>query len=251
MKSFVALAAFTAAVVAQTPPGCTENSDGTFVIQPVNITSAPGQMDKRQVRNICGSTPIITLENGVLTDQQGRTGGIVANSQFQFDELTQEGSLFLDGFSICGNSSLAVGGSTIFYQCLSGTFYNLYQQSQGKQCNEIYINTIPCESNGSNPADITSSANYGSASSAPTTPPTSSAPPVAPGNPITPTTSSAPYPLPTGNGTTAGPTASGTGVTTSATTSPSAFVPGSGAATVIAGGKVVALVAAIGAFAML
>ncbi|KAL8896896.1 MAG: hypothetical protein Q9207_007489, partial [Kuettlingeria erythrocarpa] len=132
MKSFVALAAFTAAVVAQTPPGCSENSDGTFVIQPTNITSAPGQLDKRQVRTICGSTPIITLRDGVLEDQQGRTGGIVANSQFQFDELVQEGSLFLDGFSICGNSSLAVGGSTIFYQCLSGTFYNLYKQSQGK-----------------------------------------------------------------------------------------------------------------------
>ncbi|KAL8924323.1 MAG: hypothetical protein Q9208_004104 [Pyrenodesmia sp. 3 TL-2023] len=246
MKSFIALATLTAAVVAQTPPGCNENSEGTFVIQPLNISSAPGQNDKRQVRNICGSTPIITLEDGVLTDQEGRTGGIVANSQFQFDELVQENSLYLDGFSICGNGSLAIAGSTIFYQCLSGTFYNLYQQSQGRQCNEIYINTIPCEANGSDPADTSSSVS----ASAPSTPETSAA---APATPVTPSTVNAPYPLPTGNGTAPGPTASGTGAntpTTSATTSPSAFVPGSGAATVIAGGKAVALVAAIGAFAM-
>ncbi|KAL8749050.1 MAG: hypothetical protein Q9184_006956, partial [Pyrenodesmia sp. 2 TL-2023] len=119
-------------------------------------------------------------------------------------------------------------------------------QSQGRQCNEIYINTIPCESNGSDAADTSSSVS----ASAPSTIETSA---VAPATPVTPSTVNAPYPLPTGNGTAPGPTASGTGgntPTTSPTTSPSAFVPGSGAATLIAGGKVVALVAAIGALAM-
>lgn len=210
------------------------------------------------MKTICGSTPIVTLQGGVLKDQNGRTGEIVANSQLQFDEPLQSGALFTSGFSICGNGSLAVGGSTVFYQCLSGSFYNLYQQSQGKQCNEVYINTIPCEANGSNPADTSSSSvptamtmtmGPGPATQAPSSAPT----PATPATPITPTTSAAPYPV-TGNSTAPGATGSGTGVipTTSATTSPSpsSFKPGSGAATIVIGGKLVALVAAIGAFAM-
>lgn len=200
------------------------------------------------MRTICGSTPIITLQGGVLKDQNGRTGEVVANSQFQFDQPLQSGALFTSGFSICSNGSLAVGGSTVFYQCLSGSFYNLYQQSQGKQCNEIYINTIPCESNGSQSASVGSTSPTPSSSAAsvpntPTTPATTSA--AAPATPVTPTTVPAPYPV--GNGTAPGPT----GTTSSVTSpSPSAFVPGSGAATIVIGGKLVALAAAIGAFAM-
>ncbi|KAL9596361.1 MAG: hypothetical protein Q9219_005839 [cf. Caloplaca sp. 3 TL-2023] len=265
MKYALALASLAAAVSAQNPPGCSSNSDGTFVIQPLNITNSPGQFDKvglqavltqivrRQVRTVCGATPIVTLQDGVLKDQDGRTGSVVANSQFQFDNPIQSGAIFVDGFSICSNGSLAVGGSTVFYQCLSGTFYNLYQQSQGKQCNEIYINTIPCESNGSNPA---SSASSGSTASAPTTPSTPAATPAtsaAAPPAVTPTTVAAPYPV--GNGTAPGPTGTASGAggsTTSATSSPSpsAFTSGSGASTIVIGGKLIAVAAGIAALAM-
>ncbi|KAL8747446.1 MAG: hypothetical protein Q9184_007595 [Pyrenodesmia sp. 2 TL-2023] len=170
MDCFVALATLAAAVLAQTPSGCSTNSDGTFVIQPLNITSDPTQLDKRQIKIICGYPPIITLKDGVLTDQDSRTGIIDVSSQFQFDNPVQEDSLYLDGFSICGNGSVAVAGSTIFYQCLNGTtsttVYNLYQQNQGEQCNEIYINTIACESN---PADTSSSTGASTFSNVPDT----------------------------------------------------------------------------------
>lgn len=36
---------------------------------------------------------------------------------------------------------MALDGSAIWYQCYSGGFYNLYDESQGKQCNKIYIYT--------------------------------------------------------------------------------------------------------------
>ncbi|KAI4180366.1 MAG: hypothetical protein L6R41_007281 [Letrouitia leprolyta] len=253
MKFAIAvLTTIVAAVSAQNPPGCSSDFSGTFVIQPTNVTSAPGQFDKRQARTICGATPIVSLEGGVLTDQNGRTGSVVANSQFQFDNPVQEDALFTSGFSICQNSSLAVGGSTIFYQCLSGSFYNLYQQSQGKQCNEIYINTIGCEADGASSVSSSASTPATTAttassipSSTPTTLVSTSAAPAPP--PATPTSVAAPYPV--GNGTAPAPTATGT---TSATgsPSPSAFLPGSGAATIVIGGNVVALVAAIAALAM-
>ncbi|KAL8727009.1 MAG: hypothetical protein Q9181_005854 [Wetmoreana brouardii] len=247
MKYFVALAAAAVAVSAQNPPGCVSDSPGTFVIQPVNITAPSPKLTKRQVRTICGSTPIVTLKGGVLTDQQDRTGEVVANSQFQFDNPTQADALFTSGFSICQNGTLAVGGSAIFYQCLNNptetkaAFFNLYSQSQGPQCNASYINTIQCDAgpgqsgSASGVSSTSSPATIATSASAPTTPAT------------TPT--SVPVPYPVGNTTAPAPT--GTGAGTGPTTSPSPFVPGSGAATLIIGGNVIALIAGIAAFAML
>jgi hypothetical protein len=40
---------------------------------------------------------------------------------------------------MCGNQSLALGGKAIWYQCLSGGFYNLYDRSWAPQCSPIYI----------------------------------------------------------------------------------------------------------------
>lgn len=46
------------------------------------------------------------------------------------------------GFSLCSDNSLALGGSAVWYQCFSGDFYNLYDVSQGAQCNPIYLVAI-------------------------------------------------------------------------------------------------------------
>lgn len=77
-------------------------------------------------------------------DAINRTGYIAANRQFQFDGPPQAGAKITAGWSICGNQSLSLGGSAIFYQCLSGTFYNLYDQSQGGQCSQVTIQTVAC-----------------------------------------------------------------------------------------------------------
>ena len=92
-------------------------------------------------------TLVATLRDGVLTDSQGRTGNIVANNQFQFDPNGgQPDALFTDGFSICEPSNhLALNGKTVFYQCQSGNFYNLYDQAIAEQCQPVYITVIPCK----------------------------------------------------------------------------------------------------------
>eukprot|EP00249_Psilotum_nudum_P004044 c17570_g2_i1 orf=489-800(-) len=84
----------------------------------------------------------VTLSGGVLKDNQGRTGYIAANYQFQFDGPPQAGAIYTAGFSVCGNGSLALGGSAVFYQCLSGDFYNLYDRNWAPQCNPITINAV-------------------------------------------------------------------------------------------------------------
>ncbi|MCJ1437106.1 hypothetical protein MMC27_006491 [Xylographa pallens] len=84
----------------------------------------------------------LTLANGILKDSHGRTGYIASNFQFQFDDPPQAGAIFTAGFSVCANGSLALGGSNIFYQCLSGSFYNLYNVNWAPQCSPVTIETL-------------------------------------------------------------------------------------------------------------
>lgn len=88
------------------------------------------------------STLEVTLAGGVLTDNKGRTGYIASNYQFQFDGPPQAGAIYTAGWTVCGNNSLALGGSAVFYQCLSGDFYNLYDRSWAAQCSPITIQTV-------------------------------------------------------------------------------------------------------------
>ncbi|KAK4982722.1 hypothetical protein LTR66_009130 [Elasticomyces elasticus] len=118
---------------ASAPAGCSTTHSGTFQISTVNVSSA--SMAKRQDNALT-----LTLSSGVLTDSKGRIGYIASNRQFQFDGPPQAGAIYTAGWSYCGNNNtLALGGSTVFYQCLSGSFYNLYDQSTGKQCSQVYL----------------------------------------------------------------------------------------------------------------
>jgi len=130
---------------AAAPAGCSTDYAGSFEITVV-LPSKKRDLEKRAA---CASdgTLVATLKGSVLTDAKSRIGAIVANHQFQFDgPPSQEGSIYTGGFSVCGNGSLALGGSNIFYQCKSGSFYNLYDEASGAQCEEVVIDIIPCGS---------------------------------------------------------------------------------------------------------
>ncbi|EMF17469.1 uncharacterized protein SEPMUDRAFT_146491 [Sphaerulina musiva SO2202] len=118
------------------PAGCSGDYPGTFQIQVVNVTTPAKQ--KRQG----GGALILTLSGGVLKDAQGRTGYIAANRQFQFDGPAQTGAIYTAGWSVCQNNTLAIGNDVVFQQCLSGTFYNLYDEATEEQCTPIYIEAI-------------------------------------------------------------------------------------------------------------
>jgi len=71
-----------------------------------------------------------SVKNNQLFDAKKWIGYIAANYQLQFDEgVAQNGALYTSGFSVCNNNRLALGNSTVFYRCLSGNFYNLYDRS--------------------------------------------------------------------------------------------------------------------------
>lgn len=150
MKSYIALAlASTALAFPQTSGSsgsCASSASGTFQIQTVNKTSSSTKRDL-EARQLSGALTL-TLQNGILKDQAGRQGYIAANDQFQFDAPVQAGALQTQGFALCSNNSLALtsgsrpAGATSFWQCLSGDFYNLYADSQGNQCVQIYIQAV-------------------------------------------------------------------------------------------------------------
>ncbi|SCV03499.1 LANO_0G04500g1_1 [Lachancea nothofagi CBS 11611] len=85
----------------------------------------------------------MTLENGMLKDSKGRIGSIVANRQFQFDgPPPQAGAIYAAGWAITPEGNLAIGPHDVFYQCLSGSFYNLYDESLGAQCSPVHLEVI-------------------------------------------------------------------------------------------------------------
>lgn len=110
---------------------------------PTQPTNAPFQ--KRETCSGDGHL-VATLAGGILTDSQSRTGYIASNFQFQFDAPPQAGAIYTAGFSACGNGSLALGGSAVWYECLSGDFYNLYDRNWAEQCEPVEIVVLPCGS---------------------------------------------------------------------------------------------------------
>ncbi|KAF6226074.1 hypothetical protein HO133_008938 [Letharia lupina] len=275
MKYAVALSALAAAatcVSAQTPDGCSSDYTGYFEFNPVPISGASKRdvapLHKRQTQT-CTSEPYSTLKGGVLTDQCERTGEIVANAQFQYDLHLQNNAINTGGFSICTNNTLAIAGSAVFYHCLSGTFYNLYDASLGAQCSPVYLEIIGCTppadagsdcpagtptsvSSSTSPSSIssTSVASVPSSTSG-TSPAITPAAVAAPANAVL--VVSMPYTYTSSNAT-ASATATGTGVVTpgstgTAKTSPIAFH--GGAASLAMGGKLLVSAVAIAALAFL
>ena len=98
-------------------------------------------IDEQSCKN--SGTLALTLKDGVLTDEKGRIGSIVSNRQFQFDgPPPQAGAIYAAGWSITEDGNLALGDSDIFYQCLSGNFYNLYDEHIAEQCSPIHLEVV-------------------------------------------------------------------------------------------------------------
>lgn len=84
---------------------------------------------------------MLTLNGGQLKDQAGRIGYIASNDQLQFDNPIQSNAKYTTGFSACPNGTLALE-TAVWFECLSGKFYNLYDASQGAQCGPAYLQIV-------------------------------------------------------------------------------------------------------------
>lgn len=104
------------------------------------------EVDTGMVSCLTPSSLQLHLSNGTLTDAQGRTGYIASNYQFQFDKPPQSEALYTAGWAVCGghnaNLTLSLGGSAVFWQCLSGDFYNLYDRYWAGQCSPVTLRVV-------------------------------------------------------------------------------------------------------------
>ncbi|ANZ75297.1 BA75_02992T0 [Komagataella pastoris] len=110
----------------------------------VNRNAAKVKRDNN-IRSACLTPQALglTLKDSILLDLHGRVGSIVANRQFQFDgPPPQAGTIYAVGWSITPNGYLALGDSEVFYQCLSGSFYNLYDQHIAEQCEAVHLKAV-------------------------------------------------------------------------------------------------------------
>lgn len=127
----------------QTVSGASQISDGQ--IQAPTGTATPSGDDDEGVPTACltDNSLSMNLNGSVLTDSKGRIGAIVANRQFQFDgPPPQAGSIYAAGWSITSDGNLALGAQDVFYQCLSGDFYNLYDENVAAQCSAVHLSVI-------------------------------------------------------------------------------------------------------------
>jgi len=128
------------------PDGCKSTVDGKFeiAILPLSTKTKRDSIQKRAPACSGQGILVSTLSDGIIKDALGRTGYIASNYQFQFDGPPQAGAIYTAGFSHCGNGSLALGDSAVFYQCKSGNFYNLYDRWWAAQCEPVEILVLPC-----------------------------------------------------------------------------------------------------------
>ena len=148
-------------------PGAAAKRDLEEVSNRIASSQRRPSINATSQRDACGGTGtlVVTLDGGVLKDALGRTAYIASNNQFQFDGPPQAGAIFTSGFSVCQNESIALGDTTVFYQCLSGSFYNLYNTNWAPQCSPVALNVIPCQEGGA-----TTSAATSATTDAPSTP---------------------------------------------------------------------------------
>ncbi|KAI0461315.1 hypothetical protein LJB42_000982 [Komagataella kurtzmanii] len=111
----------------------------------VTVNRNAAKVKRDNIKSACLTPQALglTLKDSILLDLQGRVGSIVANRQFQFDgPPPQAGTIYAVGWSITPNGYLALGDSEVFYQCLSGSFYNLYDQHIAEQCEAVHLKAV-------------------------------------------------------------------------------------------------------------
>lgn len=143
--ALVAIAA--AKPLPQSSSSCSSDYSGSFNIQVVQ----PSSKVKRQSSD--ATTLTVTLSGGKLMDQNGRTGYVAANNQFQFDAPPQAGAKETSGFSVCGDLLAHDNGVTTWDSCKSGSFSNLYSENSASYCKVVNIQVI--QASGSSSASTT------------------------------------------------------------------------------------------------
>merc|ERR1712230_218364 len=104
-------------------PAISQISDGQIQAPTVTV----------QTTNTVTSTATAVVSQ--IADGQIQNSGVLSNGRVACQD---NGTLAL----MLNNGSLALGGSTTFYQCRSGGFYNLYDENVASYCEPVTLNAV-------------------------------------------------------------------------------------------------------------
>ena len=121
----------TAELAGPAPSGCNSSYTGPFHLA---LGAAPDNNEQR--RDIL----VAHLSQGVLQDSHGGIGTIASNRQFQFQSPPQEDAVYTNGWSVCKNGSIALGGSNVFYTCPKDGSRNVFDRIVDSKCQEARVN---------------------------------------------------------------------------------------------------------------
>lgn len=157
MQTTLAVLALASVAVAQIPsitatgsvPGCTGSYPSPFQYGYKNLTGT-----KRSEEIVKREELILTLKNGVLIDTESNSAEYVAsNKQIQAGP-PQAGEGASAGWAVCPNNSLALGATTIFWNCKTGQsadgpqFYNQFSESIRSDCYPVNLVISPVGGSG-------------------------------------------------------------------------------------------------------
>lgn len=137
------------ATAAVKPRALLEDSSSSASRQAANaVIEARSDDSEDPVACATDNTLTMTLDGTILKDSKDRIAYIASNRQFQFDGPPQAGAIYTAGFTACDDGAIALGDSKTFWQCLSGDFYNLYDQYWAPQCMPVQmmiVRLMDCE----------------------------------------------------------------------------------------------------------
>lgn len=81
----------------------------------------------------------LQLQEGILVNLEGRVGTVDRDHLFQFD--TQQAHTTC-GWSVNGYGELCLYGSTLFYQCYSGSSYKVYDAPISLRCLPVLLKVV-------------------------------------------------------------------------------------------------------------
>lgn len=90
--------------------------------------------------------PYMSLQYGNLMDSRGRYAYIGADRKLTFANPVHHDAVITSGFGVCSNSTISLGGSTIFYSCLgvgddrSGS--GIYDRPVDGYCHPVHLELV-------------------------------------------------------------------------------------------------------------
>ncbi|KAK4547707.1 hypothetical protein LTR36_000665 [Oleoguttula mirabilis] len=135
----------TASIAATTtqaaPSGCVANHPEEFTlgVSPAVQTFPTSQ----QAEMAADLDHVLHMTAGSIYDREKRRGYIAHNDQLKFAATIPTDALTVKGWTICRDSLLALGDTTLFYFCNSGVPRGIYRNTSAGTCEAVQLSVMP------------------------------------------------------------------------------------------------------------